>query len=322
MHQNKTNFAFKNPLTVSCFVCAAGSFGAFFRWLQNMLSFEKDTVSYLMLPTAWPLIMIMYTLCVALIFVTLIRKLYKRGFTAQSDMRRAFRCKTFLLPILSWVVGGLMMIGGLVTIIGIEPTDSRELLTLVGLLAIVSGLCFPGVCTSSLRKFSPNMVFMFMLAPVLLLCTWLIYSYTIHATIPEPWVYLVEVVALSVSIFAFLLNLGYPADRIRAKPAMFFSMLGSFFCFMTLSDERSAGLTILMLSVALMLLIENWLVISNMRSPDDEADEPQKRAPKPCVKERAEDKVLSGGGDDKADEPTIEAYDDDVKEWKGTPKKK
>lgn len=320
MHQNKTNFAFKNPLTVSCFVCAAGSFGAFFRWLQNMLSFEKDTVSYLMLPTAWPLIMIMYALCVALLFVTLIRRLYKQGFTAQSDMRKAFKCRTFLLPILSWVVGGMMMIGGLVTIIGIEPTDSKELLTLVGLLAIVSGLCFPGVCTSSLRKFSPNLVFVFMLAPVLLLCVWLVYSYQVHATIPEPWVYAVEVTALSVSILAFLLNLGYPADRARVKPAMFFTMFGSFFCFMTLSDERSTGLTILMLSVALMLLMENWLIISNMRSPFDEADEAQKKKPAPRAKERTEDKVIQSGGE-KAEEPTMN-FDDDVKEWKSPSKKK
>lgn len=325
MQRNKRDETLKNSLTISCFVCAAGSFGAFFRWLQNMLSFEKDTVNYLMLPTAWPIVMTLYSIGVAVLFAMLIRNLYKKGYSSPPDMRSAFRCRNFLLPIAAWVIGGLMIIGGIVTIIEIEPTDNGELLTFIGLLAMISGLSFPGVCTSSLRKFSPSLVFMFMLFPVLLFCVWLIYCYTVNSTIPEVWVYAVEVVAISSAIFAFLFNLGYPAGRTRPKLAMFFSMLASFFCFMTLSDERSTGLTLLLIATALMLLLENWIIISNMGHPRKAEKTEAKPEPEPEPEIELDldlglDEVIPAGGSTKS-EPTIEFFDDDVKEWTGSKNK-
>lgn len=324
MPEKKINPAVKNPLLVSCFVCAAGSFGAFFRWLQNMLSFEKDTVSRLMMPTAWPYIIILFSVAVIVTFELLIRKLQKQGYVLPSDSRTAFRNRTILLVIAAWIIGIMMFVGGVVTMAQAEVTDNVTLLNAIGIFAMLSGVGFPVVCTSSRRKFSPNLVCVCMYCPVIMLCLWLVYSYTVHSTVPETWVYCVEIVAICVALFAFLFNIGYPADKAKPKRAVVFSMLGSFFCFMTLSDERSTGLTMLMLSTALMLLLENWLVVSNAKKPEDEVKDakPEKaEEPVATVEELAEEVVIAGGGDDIENAPTVDASDSDVKEWKGSKKK-
>lgn len=306
----------KNALVLSCFVCALSSFGAFFRWLQNMLAFEKDSVSYLMNPSAWPVVIIVYTLLTAFIFIKLIRKLSDKKLEFSTDVRMVFRNDRTIISIAAWAVGGLMMLGGIITLIQIEPTDNTGLLTLIGLLAILSGFSLPMIAISSRRKFSPGLVFVFMLIPVFMFCAWLLYSYELYSTVPETWVYAIEIVAICVAIFAFLFNAGYPAGRAKPKKALFFSMLASFFCFMTLADERSAGLTLLMLSSGLMLLLENWFVIRNMASPEKEHSEP----PKQRRQERIEDEVIPKGGDPE-NEPTLELFDYDFKEWKGSSKK-
>ena len=269
MQKKKKDSPLKNALIVSCFVCAAGSFGAFFHWLQNMLSYEKDSVSYLIVPTAWPYIIPLYILAACVLFAALIKWLDKKGYTPPEDMRSTFHGKTLIFPAAMWVIGALEIIGGIVTLAGISPTDDKPMLVLIGLLAIASGLCFAPTCTSSKRRFSPGLVCVFMAFPILLFCAWLIYSYKTYSTLPEIWVYAIEVIGVCVCIFAFFFNAGYPADRAKPRRSMFFSMLGTFFCFMMLADSRSAGLQIILLVSGVMLLAENWMIVSNSLSSED-----------------------------------------------------
>ncbi len=319
----------KNPLIISCFVCAAGSFGAFFRWLMNMLAFEKDAESYLMNPSAWPYILIVFSIAVAVLFSKVIGHFIKSGFVPVSDAKSAFRNRTPLLPIVAWGVGILMIVGGIVTLAEIDPTDSTTLLSCIGIFAMLSGVSFPSICTSSRRKFSPGLVCCFMYLPVIMFCLWLVYSYKTYATVPAVWVYAVEIVAICSAIFAFLSNIGYPAGKVKPKKAILLTMLASFFCFMTLSDERSTGLTILMLSSALMLLVENWLILSNMidTKAEEEAEKARERAKSKAeqkleqvVEEKLDEPVIEKGGE-VLNEPTLDYSDSDVKEWKGSGKK-
>ncbi len=319
MQKKKKDSPLKNALIVSCFVCAAGSFGAFFHWLQNMLSYEKDSVSYLIVPTAWPYIIPLYILAACVLFAALIKWLDKKGYTPSEDMRSTFHGKTLIFPAAMWVIGALEIIGGIVTLAGISPTDDKPMLVLIGLLAIASGLCFAPTCTSSKRRFSPGLVCVFMAFPILLFCAWLIYSYKTYSTLPEIWVYAIEVIGVCVCIFAFFFNAGYPADRAKPRRSMFFSMLGTFFCFMMLADSRSAGLQIILLVSGVMLLAENWMIISNsLSSKDREKLEKKNAAAKkaPAPEDSAPDgneNVLSPGGETE-NAPTLEFFDNDTKQ--------
>lgn len=319
MQKKKKDSPLKNALIVSCFVCAAGSFGAFFHWLQNMLSYEKDSVSYLIVPTAWPYIIPLYILAACVLFAALIKWLGKKGYTPPEDMRSVFHGKTLIFPAAMWVIGILEVIGGIVTLAGISPTDDKPMLVLIGLLAIASGLCFAPTCTSSKRRFSPGLVCVFMAFPILLFCAWLIYSYKTYSTLPEIWVYAIEVIGVCVCIFAFFFNAGYPADRAKPRRSMFFSMLGTFFCFMMLADSRSAGLQIILFASGVMLLAENWMIISNSLSSEDREKLEKKKtdaptAPAPEDSAPAENEsVLSPGGETE-NAPTLEFFDNDTKQ--------
>ena len=319
MQKKKKDSPLKNALIVSCFVCAAGSFGAFFHWLQNMLSYEKDSVSYLIVPTAWPYIIPLYILAACVLFAALIKWLDKKGYPPPEDMRSTFHGKTLIFPAAMWVIGALEIIGGIVTLAGISPTDDKPMLVLIGLLAIASGLCFAPTCTSSKRRFSPGLVCVFMAFPILLFCTWLIYSYKTYSTLPEIWVYAIEVIGVCVCIFAFFFNAGYPADRAKPRRSMFFSMLGTFFCFMMLADSRSAGLQIILLASGVMLLAENWMIMSNSLSSEDRKKLEKKNAAAekaPAPEDSAPDgneSVLSPGGETE-NAPTLEFFDNDTKQ--------
>ena len=319
MQKKKKDSPLKNALIVSCFVCAAGSFGAFFHWLQNMLSYEKDSVSYLIVPTAWPYIIPLYILAACVLFAALIKWLDKQGYTPPEDMRSTFHGKTLIFPAAMWVIGALEIIGGIVTLAGISPTDDKPMLVLIGLLAIASGLCFAPTCTSSKRRFSPGLVCVFMAFPILLFCAWLIYSYKTYSTLPEIWVYAIEVIGVCVCIFAFFFNAGYPADRAKPRRSMFFSMLGTFFCFMMLADSRSAGLQIILLASGVMLLAENWMIMSNSLSSEDREKLEKKNAAAekaPAPEDSAPDgneSVLSPGGETE-NAPTLEFFDNDTKQ--------
>ena len=319
MQKKKKDSPLKNALIVSCFVCAAGSFGAFFHWLQNMLSYEKDSVSYLIVPTAWPYIIPLYILAACVLFAALIKWLDKKGYIPPEDMRSTFHGKTLIFPAAMWVIGALEIIGGIVTLAGISPTDDKPMLVLIGLLAIASGLCFAPTCTSSKRRFSPGLVCVFMAFPILLFCAWLIYSYKTYSTLPEIWVYAIEVIGVCVCIFAFFFNAGYPADRAKPRRSMFFSMLGTFFCFMMLADSRSAGLQIILLASGVMLLAENWMIMSNSLSSEDREKLEKKNAAAekaPAPEYSAPDgneSVLSPGGETE-NAPTLEFFDNDMKQ--------
>ena len=319
MQKKKKDSPLKNALIVSCFVCAAGSFGAFFHWLQNMLSYEKDSVSYLIVPTAWPYIIPLYILAACVLFAALIKWLDKKGYTPPEDMCSTFHGKTLIFPAAMWVIGALEIIGGIVTLAGISPTDDKPMLVLIGLLAIASGLCFAPTCTSSKRRFSPGLVCVFMAFPILLFCAWLIYSYKTYSTLPEIWVYAIEVIGVCVCIFAFFFNAGYPADRAKPRRSMFFSMLGTFFCFMMLADSRSAGLQIILLVSGVMLLAENWMIVSNSLSSEDREKLEKKNAASekaPAPEDSAPDgneSVLSPGGETE-NAPTLEFFDNDTKQ--------
>ena len=319
MQKKKKDSPLKNALIVSCFVCAAGSFGAFFHWLQNMLSYEKDSVSYLIVPTAWPYIIPLYILAACVLFAALIKWLDKKGYTPPEDMCSTFHGKTLIFPAAMWVIGALEIIGGIVTLAGISPTDDKPMLVLIGLLAIASGLCFAPTCTSSKRRFSPGLVCVFMAFPILLFCAWLIYSYKTYSTLPEIWVYAIEVIGVCVCIFAFFFNAGYPADRVKPRRSMFFSMLGTFFCFMMLADSRSAGLQIILLASGVMLLAENWMIVSNSLSSEDREKLEKKNAAAekaPAPEDSAPDgneSVLSPGGETE-NAPTLEFFDNDTKQ--------
>lgn len=305
----------KNALIICCYVAAAGAFGTFIRWLQNQIVFDTETglVNSSILNVLLPLIMI----GAAVLFVSLSAGLLKK-YKAPVTVQDAFRGTTMMFPIVAWIVAVLMIAGGFLTMLGSTDDRCRGLYAVVSALAILTGLCFPMVCTASVKRYSPGMVSAFMTVPILMMILWLVTAYKANASNPNTWVYAVEILATAAALIAFYFTAGYPYGRPRPFSTLVMAMTASFLCFTALADERYFGLQLMFLSCAGMLMTEVWMIVSNMK-PKTESDAVQPEASEAAETAEAgepssEEHVLMPGGPDLTVEPTRQAFDSTQKD--------
>lgn len=297
--------AAKAPLILSCYVCAFGAFGAFFRWLQMQAA--RDAETGLMNPSILNLLVPLTIICAAVVFYLRLKKLLGEGVELPTEFYAALRGNSLLCPAFSWLLCAITVAGGIVTMINVSLDAQRGLYTVIAALGILCGLGFPLVCSAARKRYSPGLVSLIMSLPILMYCLWLIACYRANSNNPNLWVYAVEIVTVCVLIIAFYYAAGFPFGRAKPNTASFFCMLGAFLGIVTLADGRYFGLQLILIGSVGMLLMENWILIRNMREktePEPEAEslpeaEPE-AAPEPEPEPEAEPT-------EPVPEPTIEA---------------
>ncbi len=301
----------KNALITCCFVCALGAFGAFFRWLQNQLSYNVETK--INDPSMWNVMVPLILIAAAVIFYLLIRRLLGE-LTDPADMYAAFRGTTFFHPVAAWIVGGISIIGGIVTLFATSADAQSGILTLISLLTILTGITFPSICTASKNHLSPAVVSIFSVFPIVLFTLWLIACYMRNSSVPNVWTYGIEIVTVSLIIIAFYYNAGFGFGKPKPRTALYTSMLAAFMCLVSLADSRYFGMQLILCGTAGMLLMYCWMIVSNMREPEKDAvsAEPaaQEPAPEPEPEQKPEEEPLIPAGEKNVTaEPTLQAPD-------------
>lgn len=304
----------KNALVICCYTCAIGAFGAFFRWLQNQICY--DAVTNTMKGGGWGVFILLVMLAAAAVFYMLIKKLFDEGLVPPEKLYEVFHGTTFVFPIVFWLIAVIYVLGGIITMMNTRFDPHAGIYTIIGMLAIFSGVGFPLICTCAQKRYNPRFISVLMTLPVLMFALWLIASYRQNATIPSVGVYAIEIVTLCACIVAFFYTSGYAYGVVKPVESMITTMFAAFMCFMTISDSRYFGLQLLLVGSAGMLLAENWMLISNMHEKE-EAEEPVPE----LAAESAEDNVLPPKLDDiieeaAAEQTTVVDEDDDVKIWK------
>ena len=128
----------KKSLEVSCYVCGAGAFGVFFRWLQDQMAFddarlaERSVFNYLV-----PLLI----LAAALLFNRFIEQAKSEKLYIPRDYCQALRNEGKLYTLARWVCGLVMVLGGVLLISSCETDKDAKLMFILAGLAIASGLC-------------------------------------------------------------------------------------------------------------------------------------------------------------------------------------
>lgn len=307
----------KNALIISCYVCALGAFGAFFRWLQNQICY--DPVTGIMARSAWNFLIPIAIIGVAVIFYAQIKKLLDQNLVPPMKLYDMFHGTTLVYPVVAWIIAAITAIGGLITIVSVRYTEQSGLYTLIGILAIISGISFPLICTCSKRRFSPGFVSALMTVPVVMFALWLIASYRQNATIASIWVYAVEILTLCACLTAFFFNAGYAYGRVKPIESLFFTMMAAFLCFMTMSDNRITGLQLIVCGSIGMLLTESWAIVSNMREAgevEEEISELAEKSESETESPIAPDlEAIIREASELQTETTIVDDDDDVKIW-------
>ncbi len=261
----------KNALTLCCFTCAAGAVGAFCRWLQNQLAFDSDglsTKSFL----NWVVALVI--IAAAAGFYFFVRRIKKSGLVPAEDFGSAFRGSTRLYLPAAWVIGALMMVGALFLFANGANESSHTLLRILAVLSVFSGIFFPLAAQSTVKSADSGLVCLYLTLPVVQFCFWLITCYKQNSTNPAVWAYAVAILAIAAALLGFYYLAGYPYGRAKPYSFLYFSMLGSFMCIMSLADNRNFGEKLMFAAAAAMLMFAAWMVVSNMRPPQSAPSQP------------------------------------------------
>ena len=265
----------KNALIISCYVCVAAAFGAFFRWIQKQAAFEADTG--LVIPgSIWNTIAAVVCLAAAAGLLAVVLGLKKQGFTPPDSCETAFRGLLPLTNYCGWLFAALMIAGGVLLLVMAGMDRYHTLLRLLALLAVLTGAAYVYVLAAPYKKREPAMLCLCTSLPALLCCYWLVVSYKLHGTEPSAWSFGFEILALSAAAVAFYYLARYAFNRVRTYRTLFFTLLGAFLCLVTLGDERYFAMKLMFLGCAGMLVLSAWLIVSNMRAapPEVPAEEP------------------------------------------------
>ncbi|MGM9574388.1 MAG: hypothetical protein ACI3VE_00555 [Oscillospiraceae bacterium] len=303
----KYNKDAKVPLILSCYVCALGAFGAFFRWLQMQVA--RDAETGMMDPSILNILVPLTIICAAVLFYLRLKKLVDDGNVLPTEFYSALKGSSVLCLVISWVIGGITAIGGVVAMLNVALDAQRGLYTVIACLAILCGLSFPLICSAAHKRYSPGLTSLFMTLPVVMYCLWLIACYKANSNNPNLWVYAIEIIAVCCLIIAFYYTAGFPFGRARPRHAVYFCMMGAFLGIVTLADSRYMGLQLILLGSAGMLIMENWLIVQNIRNKEDAPEvSPSPAAEAVKAEEPAQDAAAPAPAETSdAPEPTIEA---------------
>ena len=256
----------KKSLEISCYVCGAGAFGVFFRWLQDQMAFddaglaERSVFNYLV-----PLLI----LAAALLFNRFIEQAKSEKLYIPRDYCQALRNEGKLYTLARWVCGLVMVLGGVLLVSSCETDKDAKLMFILAGLAIASGLCYPLLLGSANDKYGklrhPTLASAGATLPVLMFALWLIICYKQNALNSVLWSYLIEMASVIVALLAFFRAAGFAFGAVKSWPTLFNIMLGVMMCIMSLADERYMGMHIIMLGAALQLLLYVWVLIKNMQ---------------------------------------------------------
>ena len=249
----------KDALTMILITTVTGVFGAFFRWLENINAFEPDTG--LMVPFARTTVfMAAYLIAMAGLFAALAFVCTKR-FSCERTPDTALHPSTFAPSLLCKLCGVLMAVMGVVLMLYApmqrHPTMER----------VFAASCIFGGTAVMLLPFrtdgSASGGRGMYLVPVLFSCIWLVCCYKNNAENPVIWAFLVEILAVAVTVMAWYELAAYFYDRANPFAAVFFVQGAAFMDITTLADERSAPMTVMFAVHAALMLMYEFLLVKN-----------------------------------------------------------
>jgi len=293
---------YKNSIKFCGLTAGLGAFGMFFRWLQNQAAFETDTG--LLKPSALNWIVPLAIAVSAFIFYRLISGMKQKDRIPCTAFYTVFAEETRIFSFISWLVGILMVIGGVSLLIGSKGEPMAGVYTVIALLAVLSGLGFPLALSAPQTRYAPGLVCLLMTFPIILFTLWIVVSYKIHANNPTVWSYAIEMLALASALMGFFLVAGYPYCKARPVTTLFMLMLGAYLCIMTLGDSRGLSGQLIFLSAAGQFIMYIWVLVRNFYSK--EAD-PEAEAEEPANDSAAV--IEPGESAEEAPEPTIQVYE-------------
>ena len=272
-------FKDSKSLEISCYVLGAGAFGVFFRWMQLQLAYNDES-----LPdrSAWNVLVPLLIIVAAFVFSKFVKNDEKAGLTLSDNIFEALRNEGKIFGIVRCFLGFMMIIGSILLFAQCETDRNATFLKVLAALGFLSGVSFTLflACINKPNVTKNATLTLLSICPIALFAVWLLTSYKANSINPIGWDYAVEIVTLIITALAFFRIAGFAFGVPDAKKSMFFCMFGGMLCIMSIADNRYIGQQIMLASTGLMLTTFNWIMMANLRTPEEiaEAEEQARKA--------------------------------------------
>lgn len=254
----------KRALEITCYVCGAGAFGVFIRWLQVMMAFDdaglaKRSVFNLLVPGI--------ILAAAIVFNNFTKQIRKERLYVPKEFCEALFNPGKMFTFLRWSAGALMCAGALLLLATTETDKNADMLRVLAAFGFLAGICFPLYLGEANYEEIERLglIRLYGVAPVVFYAIWLLVSYRENALNSVVWEYVLEVATIIVSMFAFSRVAGFAFFSVNGRKCMFYCMLGAAMCIMALADERYMGEQLMLLATAIMFVLYNWILLINLK---------------------------------------------------------
>ncbi|WP_286732373.1 hypothetical protein [Intestinimonas sp. UBA1698] len=243
-----------------------GAAGFLLRRWELSTAFEPDTgLPVAGAPATWALIAL--TVVVAAVLAVLCRDTH-RVFPGGYD--EAFGAPNNALYLTVLVAAAfLMAASGLLTFLLYLRHDvtafSRVLLAL---MSLVSAACLFVVGKNNYRMEGRGKYSAALLLPSYTCCLWLISAYQARSADPVILDYVYQLFAVIAAVLGTYFTAGFAFERAKVFRASFFSLLGVYFCLVTLADRHDVSMLLLFVAFALYLLATTVLLQYNAARPE------------------------------------------------------
>ena len=262
----------KKSLEISCYVIGAGAFGVFLRWLQDQLAFDDNGLAE---PSVFHVLVPLFILASAFVFMRFVDHFRAKRFYASDNFNAALINEGRLYTVLRWAAGIIMSLGGVLLFMSCEVDKYPGMLRILSLLGLLAGISFPlllGAANKGPRI--PATLCALSVFPILLFAFWLIVSYKANDINSVVWSFGIEIVCIIVSMLAYFRMAGFAFGTPNVGRSMFYCMLGSALCVMTVADERYMGMQLMFFGAAVQMVLYNWILIKNLQQKKAQAETP------------------------------------------------
>lgn len=258
----------KKPLEICLYAAGAGAFGVFLRWLENQLAFNELGLAD---PSAFHVMLIAFLVACALVFRHFLIQMQRQDLALPGDFSRTLGSQIQLHKILSIAAGVVMALGGLLLFAKCEVDKYAGMLRLLSALAVLSGAAYPLVLAETERE-TPRTAPLcaLMILPMLMYALWLILSYRNNAINSVPLAYGLDMLTAIICMAAYFYMAGFAFGAPKPWLSMFFAMLSTVTCIMSLADERYLGMQMMLLASAGQMLLYTWIMVQNLQKVEKE----------------------------------------------------
>ena len=253
----------KDALEKTCYVGGAGAFGVFLRWLQTQVAFNDEGLPD---PSVFNVLVPLSIVVAGAVFFVFAKRWRDRRFYLPGAFNAALRNDGLLYGALRWFLGALMCLGAIALFAKSEVDRNAGFYRVLAALGLISGASFPFVMREANEE-EPRLKLVCALqaAPILLFAFWLVTCYKVNSINGIVWAYGVEVVACCFLLLAFFRVAGFAYSAPKPWHSLFFCMFAAFLAIVCLADERYMGMQLMLLASAGMLMLYNWIMISNLK---------------------------------------------------------